>query len=321
MGAERDGARRRHARVAGHGLALPARGLRDGDPLRRARGQLPGGLADRLRRPRALLRPGRVGDRRGGTLRRGADRPLRPVARLSDAGAARRPGAGGVRRRRRPARLGLGTGAVRDQQRAARRARGVRALLAVPRPRVRGGRQERDAEHRHPAGAGERQLRPAGGRAGRRDRPVGRARAVGARRGRRRVTRGALRAGRRVRGRGRDAAAAARLRPRRPGGRHQPAQPLVHDPLRHGDDAARALPGPGALGGHAGLRAPRRRGVGRRRAVRCPVAAAGRGRRGAPDASASPPGARATRSGCAPGSAACAAAWGSARRSRRPPPA
>ena len=39
------------------------------------------GLADRLRRPRALLRPGRVGDRRLRRVLRAADRPLRALAR------------------------------------------------------------------------------------------------------------------------------------------------------------------------------------------------------------------------------------------------
>ena len=74
----------------------------------------------------------------------------------------------------RPPRVGLGAGPVRDQQRPARRPRGVRALLAVPRPRVAGQRQERHAQHGDPARGGDRQLRPAGARAGRGDRaPTG----------------------------------------------------------------------------------------------------------------------------------------------------
>ena len=72
LGAERDGGRRRHAGLAGDGVAVPARGLRDGDALRRPGGQHARGLAARLRRAGAVLRAGRVGDRRV----RASDGPL-----------------------------------------------------------------------------------------------------------------------------------------------------------------------------------------------------------------------------------------------------
>ena len=56
--------RRRNPGVRRAGLAFRARGLRDGDNLWSAGRQRARRLADRLRRPRAVLHPGRVRDRR-----------------------------------------------------------------------------------------------------------------------------------------------------------------------------------------------------------------------------------------------------------------
>ena len=56
--------RRRNPGVRRAGLAVRARGLRDGDNLRSTGRQRAGRLADRLRRPGAVLHPGRVRDRR-----------------------------------------------------------------------------------------------------------------------------------------------------------------------------------------------------------------------------------------------------------------
>ena len=80
--------RRRNAGLWHAGLALPSRTISAWLDLRRARRLLARRLADRLRRPRALVRTRRVGDRR--RRRCGGDPQRRPRARaLPDAAAAR----------------------------------------------------------------------------------------------------------------------------------------------------------------------------------------------------------------------------------------
>ena len=218
-----------------------------------------------------------------------------------------------VRRRGRPARLGLRACAVRDQQRAARRPCRVRALLAVPRPRVAGERQERDPQHGDPARGRERQLRPAGARAGRRHRARGApsgswstALERTVRCDRVVVCAGAVETPRLLlaSGLGNDVVGT---------NLHSHSFVMLYGAA---DEPLERFEGPGHSVATLGLRAPRRRGVGRRRAVRRAVAAAGPGRAGSRRSSATRCGARATRRGCATACATSWVAWASARRSR-----
>ena len=131
--------------------------VQDQDLLRRHRGREPPRLADHARRPRAVLRPRREGDR--------LHAPPRPSS------AAGQQQLQGVRQRRGEGRLQvLRDRPLRHQRRAVRRAPGVDpGRLQLP------GRQEhRQVEHRRPgdpAGDQDRQVRPATELAGRADHP------------------------------------------------------------------------------------------------------------------------------------------------------
>ena len=97
---QRDDHRRRDARLRRPGLAVLPRGLPDGQHLRHPRRQLAGRLAHLVRRPRAGLRPGRVGTRR---LRRPGRQRVRRATppRLPDAAAATQRHRGAAARRER----------------------------------------------------------------------------------------------------------------------------------------------------------------------------------------------------------------------------
>ena len=128
--AERRRLRRWHPALAGDGLAVLPRGLRDGPRVRQPGRGDPGRLADHLRRARALLHPCGVGAgrrRRGGS----ADVADAPVEGVPDAPDGDRAGARAAGRRCPAARLEVGRDPVGHQQRPCATA-APRAYAAPP---------------------------------------------------------------------------------------------------------------------------------------------------------------------------------------------
>ena len=225
-------------------------------------------------------------------------------------------------RRRRPARLELGSHPVRHQQRPSVRACRVRGLPPVRRSRLPRRRQERHAQHprsgvpsppvhatwRWGAGGGD----PAHGRRGRlasvscstRRRSGGAARL--------------LRTGRRGGRSGGDAAAAARLGARQRSGR-APTCTVTEDAMALGARSRprSTAPGPGPQHRHARLRAPPRRGMGRRGPVRRPPDPARPARADGTPMFGVTSVARSTSAGCERACLICWAPWASDRRFRR----
>ena len=221
-GLDRQGGRRLdHALVRGHAALPRARAPRQDLLQQRGRGE-PAGLADHAGRARALLRPGREGDRL--------------IAPARTPAAAGQQQLHGVRQRRREGRLPLlRHRPLRHQRRALRRAPGQRpGRLQLP------GRQAVlemvDGRARDPAGARHRQVRPAhrvAGRAGDPRRRRSRQRCALPRQGRQSAPAGGV--GRlRRRQLDRDAAPAAderqRAAPGRAGQLLGPGRPQLHAP-------------------------------------------------------------------------------------------
>ena len=246
-------------------------------PLRRARGQLAwrtGRSATTTSRPTTTGSSGRSAS--PATLRRAADRPLRAVARLPDAAAARRPRSGSRSAPRPTASAGAGD-RCRSRSTACRATGARRACTARSASATRAPVDAKNGTHNtvDPARAGDRQLRPAGARAGREIARDGRGVRMivgGAERtvrcDRVVVCAGAVETPRLLLASGLgNAVVGTNL--------HNHSFAMLYGTATSRSSASRVPATPW----HAGLRAPRRRGLGRRRALRRAVAAAG-GRRG-----------------------------------------
>ncbi len=150
----------REPALHGQLLALPRDRFHRAQRARRDRRHRLRRLADHLRRSRAVLHQGRVGDWRLGSRRR---QPVRSAAHqaVSDAAAAGEVVRRAPRARRAQAGPASVSGADGDQLAAVPRPAGVRALRVLPRLRVRGGREGVDADDGDSGSGGDRPLRSA----------------------------------------------------------------------------------------------------------------------------------------------------------------
>ena len=152
--------RRREPALHGELLALSRDRLHRAQRARRDPRHRLRRLADHLRRSRAVLHQGRVGDRRVGSRRR---QPLRSAAHeaVSDAAAAGEVVRRALRTRRAQAGPASGSGADGDQLAAVPRPAGMRALRVLSRLRVRGGGESVDADDRHSGSGSDGPVRSA----------------------------------------------------------------------------------------------------------------------------------------------------------------